>query len=101
MKKAMSDGLKRALIGAGLSVALMLMAGVVAPSMAEDSLEQDLGIIRACGSDIWSLCSGVLPDVGRVKACIQDKMGQLSKGCIDKLLDKMAGQSFKVCKNQT
>ena len=105
MKKATSEGLKRAakarLIGAGLSVALMLMAGVVAPSMAEDSLEQDLGIIRACGSEVWSLCSGVLPDVGRVKACIQDKMGQLSKGCIDKVLDKMAGQSFKVCKNQT
>ena len=72
------------LIGTGLSVALMSIAGVVAPSMAEDSLEQDLGIIRACGSDVWSLCSGVLPDVGRVKACIQDKMGQLSKGCIDK-----------------
>ena len=89
------------LIGTGLSVALMSIAGVVAPSMAEDSLEQDLGIIRACGSDVWSLCSGVLPDVLRVKACIQDKMGQLSKGCIDKLLDKMAGQSFKVCKNQT
>ena len=65
-------------------------------SMAEDSLEQDLGIIRACGSDVWSLCSGVLPDVGRLKACIQDKMGQLSKSCIDKVLDKMAGQSFKV-----
>jgi hypothetical protein len=105
MKKAMSDSLKRAAkawsIGTGLSVALMLMAGVVAPSMAEDSLEQDLGIIRACGSEVWSLCSGVLPDVGRLKACIQDKMGQLSKGCIDKVLDKMAGQSFKVCKNQT
>ena len=105
MKKAISDGLKRAakarLIGAGLTVALMSMAGMVAPSMAEDSLEQDIGIIRACGSDVWSLCSGVLPDVGRLKACIQDKMGQLSKGCIDKVLDKMAGQSFKVCKNQT
>ena len=104
MKKAMSDSLKRAakawLIGTGLSVALMLMARV-APAMAEDSLEQDLGIIRACGSEVWSLCSSVLPDVGRLKACIQDKMGQLSKGCIDKVLDKMAGQSFKVCKNQT
>ena len=52
-EKAMSDGLKRALIGAGLSVALMLMAGVVAPSMAEDSLHQDFGVIRACGSDVW------------------------------------------------
>ena len=29
MKKAMSDDLKRVLIGAGLSVAPMLMAGVV------------------------------------------------------------------------
>ncbi len=101
MKKEVSDGLKRALSGTVLSLALMLMAGVIAPSMAEDSLEQDLGIIRACGSDVWSLCSGVLPDVGRVKACIQDKMGQLSKGCIDKVLDKMAGSSFKVCKDQT
>jgi hypothetical protein len=56
MKKAMSDGLKRAakawLIGTALPVALMLMAGLVAPSMAENSLEQDLGIIRACGSEV-------------------------------------------------
>jgi hypothetical protein len=28
-------------------------------------------------------------------------MGQLSKGCVDKLLDSMAGGSFKICKNQT
>ena len=28
-------------------------------------------------------------------------MGQLSKGCLDKLLDAMAGASFKVCKDQT
>ena len=29
------------------------------------------------------------------------KMGQLPKSCVDKLLDAMAGQPFKVCKNQT
>ena len=63
------------MIGARLSIALTLMAGVVTPSMAEDSFEQDLGIIRACGSEVWSLCSNVLPDVFRVKACLQDKMG--------------------------
>ena len=28
-------------------------------------------------------------------------MGQLSKGCIDKVLDTMAGSSFKICKDQT
>ena len=105
MKKATSVGLKRAaksrLIGAGLSVALMLMAGVATSSMAEERLDKDMGIIRACGSDVWRLCSDMLPDVGRIKACVQDKMGQLSKGCIDKLLEAMAGASFKVCKNQT
>jgi hypothetical protein len=26
-----------------------------------------------------------LPDVGRIKACVQNKMGQLSKGCLDTL----------------
>ena len=101
MKKTMADGLKRALIGAGLSVALMLMAGGVGPSRAEDGLQQDFGVIQACGSDVWHLCSDQLPDIGRMKACIQEKMGQLPKSCVDKLLDKMAGQPFKVCKNQT
>jgi hypothetical protein len=105
MEEAMSNELKDAakwrLISTGLSVALMLTAGMAAPSKAESSLEQDFGIIRACGSEVWSLCSSVMPDVGRLKACIQDKLGQLSKGCLDKVLDKMAGSSFKVCKDQT
>ena len=57
--------------------------------------------MRACGGDIWSLCSDVLPDVLRVKSCVANKMGQLSKGCLDKLLDVMAGAQFKVCKDQT
>ena len=89
------------LIGSGLAAALMLMAGMAAPSMAEEGFSEDLGVIRACASDVWSLCSDVLPDVGRIKSCVQNKMGQLSKGCLDKLLDAMAGSSFKVCKDQT
>jgi hypothetical protein len=99
----MSSSWKRAakarLIGTGLGLALMLMA-VAAPSMAE-GFDQDLGIIKACGGDIWSLCKDVLPDVGRVKSCVQNKMGELSKGCLDKLLDAMAGAQFKICKDQT
>ena len=89
------------LIGSGLATALMLVAGMAAPSMAQEGFSEDLGIIRACASDVWSLCSDVLPDVGRIKSCVQNKMGQLSKGCLDKLLDAMAGASFKVCKDQT
>ena len=52
------------LIGSGLATALMLAAGMAAPSMAQEGFSEDLGIIKACGSDIWSLCSDVLPEVG-------------------------------------
>ena len=86
---------------AGLTVVLMLTAGAAAPSMAQEGFSEDVGVIQACSGDVWSLCSDVLPDVLRIKSCIQNKMGQLSKGCLDKLLDKMAGSSFKVCKDQT
>ena len=89
------------LIGAGFAIALVSMAGVAPPSLAQEGFSEDLGIIRACASDVWHLCSDVLPDVGRIKSCVQNKMGQLSKGCLDKLLDAMAGSSFKVCKDQT
>ena len=92
---------KARLIGAELAVALMLIAGAATPSMAQEGFSGDLGVIRACGGDIWSLCSDVLPDVLRVKSCVANKMGQLSKGCLDKLLDVMAGAQFKVCKEQT
>ena len=88
-------------LSTGFAVAIMLTVGVAAPSMAQEGLTEDLGIIRSCAGDLWNLCSDVLPDVGRVKSCIQNKMGQLSKGCLDKLLDKMAGAQFKVCKDQT
>ncbi len=95
------EGTKKARIIVGLCVALALMASLAVPSIAQERLDKDLGIVRACGPDMWRLCSDVLPDVGRVKTCVQDKMGQLSKGCLDTLLDAMAGSSFKVCKNET
>ena len=59
-------------------------------------LQRGFGIIRACAGDVWSLCSDVLPDVLRIKSCVQNKMGQLSKGCLDKLLD---GFPFLLCCN--
>ena len=69
--------------------------------MAQERLDKGLAIIRACRADVWHLCSDVLPDIRRVKDCVQGKMGQLSKPCLDTLLDAMAGSSFKVCKDQT
>ena len=53
---------KARLAGAGLAVTLMFGAGVAA--MAQDKLDQDFGIIKACAGDVWSLCKDVLPDSG-------------------------------------
>jgi len=89
------------LVGVGIASALIGVAGVSAPAMAQEKLEQDFGVIEACGADVWRLCSDVLPDVGRMKTCLQDKMGQLPQSCLTKLLDVMANSSFKVCKDQT
>ena len=88
-------------LSTGVVVAVMLTTGAAAPSMAQERLEQDFGIIRACADDVWRLCSGTIPGGGRIQDCIQDKMGQLSKTCLSALLDAMAGGSFKVCKDQT
>jgi hypothetical protein len=88
-------------LGAGFAVGFMLAVGAAAPATAQERLEQDFGIIKACAGDVWSLCSDVLPDIGRMKECMQSKIGQLPRPCLDKLLDAMAGSSFKVCKDQT
>ena len=55
------------LIGTGLAVALMLMAGAAVPSMAQERLNEISGILRACAADVWRLCPGVLPE--HVKPC--------------------------------
>ncbi len=95
----MWSGWKRAaragLIGAGLATGFMSMAGAAAPAMAQERLDQDFGIIKACAGDVWRLCSDVLPDVGKMKSCMQDKMGQLPKACLDKLLDAMGGSGVQ------
>ena len=100
MRSRWKRAAKTRLIGAGLA-AFVMMAGAAAPALAQERLDQDFGIIKACAGDVWRLCSDVLPNIGRMKACMQDKMGQLPKPCLDKLLDAMAGSSFKVCKDQT
>ena len=90
-------------MGTRFAVALVFIAGAAASSKAEDrlsKLSKGVGIVRACADDVWRLCSDRLPGGGRIQDCIQDKMGQLSKDCVDALVDAMADQSFTICKNQ-
>lgn len=60
--------------GAGLTVALALIAGAAAPSMAQER--------RACAGDTSSLCLNVLPDVGRIKSCVRNKDVTAQKGTL-------------------
>ena len=48
------------------------------------SAQQGFGIFdteRDCSTDVQSLCAGVKPGGGRVLACLQSHVGELSVGC--------------------
>jgi len=100
MQSSWKRAAKARLAGTGFAVAL-LIAGMAAPSLSQERLEQGSGIMKACAGDVWRLCSGTTPGGERFQECIQSRMGQLSKPCLSALLDAMAGASFKVCKDQT
>lgn len=64
---------------------LALFAGIV-PASAQERLLDAFRIGRACTADIERLCSGIAPGGGRIKACMKEKVGQLSSGCLDAVL---------------
>lgn len=64
-----------------LGVAL-LAGGMLAQSAA--SAEEYRGTMEqqmACTPDVWRLCSGQIPDVNRIVACLRQNTPQLSNGC--------------------
>src|SRR5579871_1761047 len=67
--------MKTAFCSLALCAALMLTASM-APVRAED---------RDCTVDLKSLCAGVTPGEGAVRACIQAHIGELSVGCSSRL----------------
>jgi len=69
-------------IALGLALAV---SGIVAQGAASaqeyreyrGTMEQQM----ACTPDVWRLCSGEIPDVNRIVACLQQNTPQLSSGC--------------------
>ena len=51
---------------------------------------------KPCASDIKTLCAGIQPGEGRIKACIKSHLNDLSPTCQDRLLT--VAVSGKVCK---
>ncbi|MEW6641831.1 MAG: hypothetical protein AB1586_15100 [Pseudomonadota bacterium] len=51
---------------------------------------------RPCAGDIKSLCAGIQPGQGRIKACIKSHLTNLSPACEDRVLT--VAVTGKVCK---
>jgi hypothetical protein len=49
-----------------------------------------------CAGDVKTLCSGIQPGDGKIKACIKAHLGALSPACQDRLLT--VAVTDKVCK---
>src|SRR5664280_2770003 len=75
-------------LGLILGASLVMLAH---PAIAEDRLIEGFKIIRACAGDVERLCSGITPGGGRIKACVKDKLTQMSPQCFDALVTAIAG----------
>jgi hypothetical protein len=70
--------MKKSLFAVALG-ATMLLAGSLGASAQEGWGVLDTE--RDCSTDVRSLCAGVTPGGGRVLACLQSHVGELSVGC--------------------
>jgi chemotaxis protein MotB len=67
----------------GIAAALLLAASV---GWAQPQIPTRMEIARACAGDVERLCPGVPPGQGRIKACLKERVSQLSATCFDTLL---------------
>jgi hypothetical protein len=81
-----------------LAVAVVL-AATIAASIASRANAQGSAVPanlrQACGGDVRSLCSGIMPGGGRIKQCMIEKSDQLSDGCKAALKDRQAQSAGK------
>jgi hypothetical protein len=87
----LSEESKMAGIRSGLAIwtaLLLLLSGPVA-------VAQQAG--KPCAGDIKKLCAGIQPGEGRIKACIESHLTELSQTCEDSVLT--VAVTGKVCKS--
>ncbi len=72
------------------ALAAMTSAAIAPAAMAQNAVVRDFRVVRACAADVVSLCGGVLPGEGRLKACIRENQSKLSAGCLDTMLEAAA-----------
>ena len=69
--------IERIALGLALSIGGIVAHGAVYAGEYRGTWEQQM----ACTPDVWRLCSGQIPDVDRIIACLRQNTPQLSDGC--------------------
>jgi hypothetical protein len=77
---------------AGMRSGLVIVAALLLSGSA--ALAQQAG--KPCAGDTKTLCAGIQPGEGRIKACIKSHLTELSPTCTDRVLT--VGVTGKACK---
>ena len=77
---------------AGMRSGLVMITGLILSGSV--ALAQQAG--NPCASDIKTLCAGIQPGEGRIKACIKTHLTDLSPSCEDRVLT--VAVTGKICK---
>ena len=77
---------------AGMRSGLVVLAALLLSGSA--AMAQQAG--KPCAGDIKTLCAGIQPGEGRLKACIKSHLAELSETCTDRVLT--VAVTGKACK---
>ena len=77
---------KLSLLNRGLATLALAALAVPSPSNAQGQIppqmrSEALALLQLCRADSDRLCAGVVPGGGRILACLQGQMSQLSPAC--------------------
>ncbi|CCD86041.1 conserved exported protein of unknown function [Bradyrhizobium sp. ORS 285] len=70
---------------------LLFIVGAIATAQAQETT----AVRQACGSEVRTLCAGIMPGGGRIKQCMIEKFDKLSDGCRSAIKDAKAQQGGK------
>ncbi len=65
-------------------------AAMEEPAPPAPASGEQLGIARACASDIERFCAGVPPQQGMIRQCMKAHVTELSAGCFDAVMSAVA-----------
>ena len=75
-----------------LSALSLLCLVASSPAFAADAAPAQSAVVEACKPDVETLCPGVKPGDGRIKACLRKNRAKVSDGCKAALKEQRAAK---------